>query len=56
MLATALSPALGYDAAARIAKRAHEAGTTLREAALESGLIDADRFDALVRPERMLGS
>jgi len=54
MLATALAPKLGYDEAARIAKRAHAEGTTLREAALASGRISAAEFDALVRPERML--
>ncbi|MEZ4282873.1 MAG: class II fumarate hydratase [Myxococcota bacterium] len=55
MLATALAPAIGYDAAAQIAKRAHTEGTTLREAALASGRVDAAEFDRLVRPETMLG-
>jgi fumarate hydratase class II len=55
MLVTALAPQIGYDAAARIAKAAHENGTTLREEALASGLVDAQTFDALVRPESMLG-
>jgi fumarate hydratase class II len=55
MLVTALAPKIGYDAAARIAKAAHANGTTLREAALASGLVDAEIFDALVRPEAMLG-
>jgi fumarate hydratase, class II len=55
MLVTALAPEIGYDAAAKIAKRAHEVGSTLREAALESGAIDGKRFDALVRPEDMIG-
>jgi len=54
MLATALAPKLGYDEAARIAKRAHAEGLTLREAALASGRVSAEEFDALVRPERML--
>ncbi len=54
MLVTALSPRIGYDAAARIAKAAHANGTTLREEALASGLVDAESFDALVRPEAML--
>ncbi len=54
MLVTALSPRIGYDAAARIAKAAHANGTTLREEALASGLVDAETFDALVRPEAML--
>ncbi len=54
MLVTALSPRIGYDAAARIAKAAHANGTTLREEALASGLVDGETFDALVRPEAML--
>lgn len=55
MLVTALAPAIGYDAAAAIAKKAHAEGTTLREAALALGAIDAGDFDRLVRPEAMLG-
>ncbi|WP_395696725.1 class II fumarate hydratase [Methylocella sp.] len=55
MLVTALAPKIGYDAAARIAKAAHHKGTTLREEALASGLVDAAAYDALVRPELMLG-
>ena len=54
MLVTALAPTVGYDAAARIAKHAHAEGLTLREAALESGLVDAETFDALVRPQNMV--
>jgi fumarate hydratase class II len=54
MLVTALAPAIGYDNAAKIAKKAHEEGTTLREAALSSGLVDADTFDTHVRPEDMI--
>ena len=54
MLVTALAPVIGYDAAAKIAKSAHAHGTTLREAALASGLVDAATFDAHVRPERMI--
>jgi fumarate hydratase class II len=54
MLVTALTPAIGYDAAAAIAKKAHAEGTTLREAALALGTIDASEFDRLVRPEAML--
>ena len=53
MLVTALSPRIGYEAAARIAKQAHEEGTTLREAALASG-VDAADFDRWVRAEDML--
>ncbi len=55
MLATALTPRLGYDNAARIAKKAHEEGLTLKEAALALGLLTEEEFEALVRPEEMLG-
>ena len=54
MLVTALAPVIGYDNAAKIAKTAHEQGTTLREAALATGLVDADTFDTHVRPEDMV--
>ena len=54
MLVTALAPKYGYDRAARIAKTAHKNGTTLREEALKDGIPAAD-FDAIVRPERMIG-
>ena len=56
MLVTALNPHIGYDNAAKIAKTAHEKGTTLREAALELGLVTAEQFDEWVRPENMVGS
>ena len=55
MLVTALTPAIGYDRAASIAKAAHENGTTLREEALRAGFVDAETFDRLVRPEIMVG-
>ena len=55
MLVTALSPVIGYDNAAAIAKTAHKNGLTLKEAALASGLIDEASFDAAVRPEKMVG-
>ncbi|ABF54855.1 class II fumarate hydratase [Sphingopyxis alaskensis] len=55
MLVTALAPAIGYDKAAKIAKHAHESGSTLREAALELGYVDAATFDRLVDPRTMLG-
>jgi fumarate hydratase class II len=55
MLVTALSPVVGYDNAARIAKKAQQDGTTLKEAALGLGLMTAEAFDAAVRPERMIG-
>jgi fumarate hydratase, class II len=54
MLVTALTPEIGYDAAAKIAKHAHHSGMTLRDAALDLKLISAERFDAVVRPEKML--
>jgi fumarate hydratase class II len=56
MLVTALSPHIGYDAAARIAKSAHASGRTLREAALELGLATAEQLDEWLRPETMVGS
>lgn len=55
MLVTALAPEIGYDNAAKIAKHAHEKGQTLKEAGLELGLVDAETFDRVVRPETMLG-
>jgi fumarate hydratase, class II len=54
MLVTALAPVIGYDNAAKIAKQAHKDGTTLREAALASGLVDEATFDTHVRPENMV--
>jgi len=54
MLVTALAPEIGYDNAAKIAKLAHSEGLTLREAALGLGLVDAEAFDRLVRPELMV--
>ena len=55
MLVTALAPEIGYDAAAKIAKHAHETGQTLREAGLALGLVDGATFDRVVRPAAMLG-
>jgi fumarate hydratase class II len=55
MLVTALNPHIGYDAAARIAKAAHASGKTLREAAIELGLLTGEQFDAWVKPEKMTG-
>jgi fumarate hydratase class II len=54
MLVTALSPKIGYDRAAEIAKAAHENGTTLREEALRLGYVTAEDFDRLIRPEAMV--
>jgi fumarate hydratase class II len=56
MLVTALNPHIGYDKAAKIAKEAHRSGKTLREAALASGWLTAEQFDAWVVPERMVGA
>ena len=53
MLVTALNPHIGYDNAAKVAKKAHKEGTTLREAALELGLLTGEQFDAAVRPDEM---
>ncbi len=55
MLVTALSPHVGYDNASRIARHAHRTGRTLREAALELGVVTADEFDRWVVPARMVG-
>ncbi|HRN77596.1 class II fumarate hydratase [Ottowia sp.] len=54
MLVTALNPHIGYDKAAQIAKKAHAEGLSLREAALASGHLTADQFDAWVRPQDMV--
>ncbi len=55
MLATALNPVIGYDAAARIAKSAHETGRTLRQTAIDMGLLTGEAFDVAVNPSQMLG-
>jgi len=56
MLVTALNPHIGYENAAKIAKKAHKENKTLREAAIELGLLTNDQFDAWVRPENMVGN
>ncbi len=53
MLVTALAPKIGYDNAAKVAKTAHARGTTLKEEAVRLGLVSADEFDRLVKPEKM---
>ena len=53
MLVTALTPRIGYDKAAQIAKAAHANGTTLREEAVRLGFISGEEFDRIVRPEKM---
>lgn len=55
MLVTALNPHIGYDNAAKIAKKAHKEGTTLKAAALDLGLLTSEQFDQWVKPEDMLG-
>jgi fumarate hydratase class II len=55
MLVTALAPKIGYDKAALVAKTAHKNGTTLREEAVKLGFVTTAEFDALVRPEKMIG-
>ncbi len=55
MLVTALNPHIGYDKAAKVAKKAHKEGTSLREAALALGFLSGEAFDRLVRPADMLG-
>ncbi|MEQ8268995.1 MAG: class II fumarate hydratase [Parvibaculum sp.] len=55
MLVTALAPKIGYDNAAKIAKTAHKNGTTLREEAVGGGYVSEAEFDAIVRPEKMIG-
>jgi fumarate hydratase class II len=54
MLVTALAPKIGYDNAAKVAKTAHENGTTLREEAIRLGFVSGDEFDRLVRPDKMI--
>ena len=55
MLVTALTPKIGYDKAAQIAKKAHHEGTNLKAAALALGYLTEAEFDALLRPELMTG-
>ena len=55
MLVTALNPHIGYDNAAKIAKKAHQDGTTLKEAALNLDLLTEETFDQVVQPEKMIG-
>ncbi len=54
MLVTALNPYIGYDNAAKVAKKAHKEHTTLKEAAVALGLLTAEKFDEVVRPENMI--
>jgi len=56
MLVTALNTHIGYENAAKIAKKAHKEGTTLKEAALSLGLLTSEQFDEWVKPESMVGN
>jgi fumarate hydratase, class II len=56
MLVTALNPHIGYENAAKIAKKAHKENKTLREAAIELGLLTSEQFDQWVIPEKMVGN
>ena len=55
MLVTALNPHIGYDNAAKVAKKAYQENTTLKESAVALGLLTAEEFDEKVRPENMTG-
>ena len=55
MLVAALNPRIGYDNAAKTAKKAHKEGTTLKEATISQGLLTEEQFTQWVRPEDMLG-
>lgn len=55
MLVTALAPTIGYDNATKVAKTAHKNGTTLKEEAIGLGFVTEEEFDAVVRPENMIG-
>jgi len=56
MLVTGLNTHIGYENSAKIAKKAHKEGKTLREAALELGYVTNEQFDQWVKPEDMVGS
>jgi fumarate hydratase class II len=55
MLVTALNPHIGYDNAAKVAKKAFAENITLKEAVVALGLLTAEKFDSLVRPQDMIG-
>lgn len=55
MLVTALNPHIGYDNSAKVAKKAHKENTTLKQAAMDLGLLTSEKFDEVVRPENMVG-
>jgi fumarate hydratase class II len=55
MLVTSLNPKIGYDNSAKVAKKAHAEGKTLRQASIELGFLKGEEFDEIVRPEKMVG-
>ena len=55
MLVTALAPSIGYDKATEIAKTAHKNGTSLKQEAVNLGYVTETEFDAIMRPEQMIG-
>jgi len=55
MLVTALNPHIGYDNSAKVAKKAHKENTTLKQAAMDLGLLTSEKFNEVVRPEKMVG-
>lgn len=55
MLVTALNPHIGYDNAAKVAKKAHHENKTLKEVVVELGMLSAEKFDEVVKPEKMIG-
>jgi fumarate hydratase class II len=55
MLVTSLNPHIGYENSAKIAKKAHQENKTLREAAIELGLVTSEQFDQWVVPGKMIG-
>ena len=54
MLVTALAPKIGYDNAAKIAKKAHKNGTTLKEESIKSGLLSEKEYEKIVNPKKMI--
>ena len=54
MLVTALSPKVGYDNAAKIAKKAYKNGTTLKEESIKSGLVTEKEYNRIVNPKKMI--
>lgn len=55
MLVTSLNPHIGYDNSAKIAKHAHKNGLSLKQSALELGLVSEENFEKWIKPEDMLG-